>query len=133
LVSRFDKQKAIKKLFDRSVKRMNNNDKMKEDAERFGHCNIGIVITDFYGRLGDFHGSYSDGKFSINLMKQSSDNYDAVVTISENAFMSLCRGLITPTFAYGVGEIQVTGRLAYKLMVVGIAVGELLYDVLNDD
>ena len=132
MVSRFDKQRAIAKIMKRSVSRMNKDATMREDADRFGDCIVGIVIKDLYGRLGDFHGSYINGTFKVNARSQNIDKYDAIVTITEDSFMNLCTGRQTPEYAFGVGGIHVEGKIAYKLAVVGIGVGELLYDVLKD-
>ena len=132
MVSRFNKQLAIAKIMKRSVNRMNNDQTMREDAERFGDCNVAIVIKDLYGRLGDFHGTYTNGNFKVNARKQTNTKYDAIVTITEDSFMNLCTGKQTPEYAFGVGGIHVEGRIAYKLAVVGIGIGELLYSVLKD-
>lgn len=127
-----EKQAAIAGIIKRSVERLNNDPKANADAERFGECRVAIVIKELYGkRLGDFHGSYTNGGFKVNIREQDHDNYDAVVTITEDAFMSLCTGKMTPEYAHGVGGIRVTGESAYKLMVVGIAVGDLIYNVLK--
>lgn len=132
MVSRFNKQLAIAKIMKRSVGRMNSDQTMREDAERFGDCSVGIIIKDLYGRLGDFHGSYINGSFKVNARGQTGTEYDAIVTITEDSFMNLCTGKITPEYAFGVGGVHVEGRIAYKLAVVGIGVGELLYNVLKD-
>lgn len=132
MVSRFNKQLAIAKIMKRSVKRMNNDIAMREDAERFGDCNVAIVIKDLYGRLGDFHGSYMSGSFKVNMREQVNVNYDAIVTITEDSFMKICTGQQTPEFACGVGGIRVDGKKAYQMMVIGIGVGDLLYNVLKD-
>jgi putative sterol carrier protein len=133
MVSTFNKQKAIAKVMQRSVSRMNNDITMREDAERFGDCSVGIVIKNLYGeRLGDFHGSYVNGSFKVNIRGNTKTDYDAIVTITEDAFMNLCTGKITPEYAFGTNGIHVEGRIAYKLAVVGIGVGELLYSVLKD-
>lgn len=132
MVSRFDKQRAIKKIIQRSVNRMNSDVTMREDAERFGECNIAIIVKDLYGRLGDFHGSYTGGNFKVNMREQKNVDYDAVVTITEESFMKICTGSQTPEYACGVGGIRVDGRKAYQMMVIGIGVGDLLYNVLSD-
>jgi len=127
-----DKQRAIAGIIQRSVTRLNDDPKAKEDAERFGECKIAIVIKELYGkRLGDFHGSYIDGSFKVDMRKQNIDNYDAVVTVTEDAFMGLCTGNITPEYAFGTGGIRTEGAIAYRLMVVGLAVGDLIYNVLK--
>ena len=132
MVSRFNKQLAIAKIMKRSVSRMNSDTTMKEDAERFGDCNIAIVIKDLYGRLGDFHGSYTNGNFKVNTREQKNVDYDAIVTITEDSFMKVCTGSQTPEYACGTGGIRVDGRKAYQMMVIGIGVGDLLYNVLHD-
>lgn len=132
MVSRFDKQRAIAKIIKRSVNRMNSDVTMREDAERFGECSIAIVVKDLYGRLGDFHGSYINGSFGVNARGHDIAGYDAVVTISEDTFMKLCTGQINPEYAYGIGGIHVEGKSAYKLIVVGIGIGDLLYGVLKE-
>lgn len=131
MIERFDKQRAIVKIMKRAVSRMNADDHLKQDANNFGECSIGIVIKDFFGRLGDFNGSYIDGNFNI---RRSLDNekFDAIVVVTEDAFMNLYKGTINPEYALGTGGITVTGRHAYKMMVVGLGVGELLYDLMND-
>lgn len=132
MVSRFNKQLAIAKIMKRSVSRMNIDQTMREDAERFGDCNVAIVIKDLYGRLGDFHGSYMNGNFKVNMREQTNVEYDAVVTITEDSFMKICTGTQTPEYACGIGGIRVDGRKAYQMLVVGIGVGDLLYNVLKD-
>lgn len=126
------KQLAIAKIIERSVNRMNNDESMREDAERFGECKVAFTIKGLYGKLlGDFHGSYINGAFKVNI-RESDIDYDATVTVTEDAFMGLCTGQITPEYAYGTGGICVEGRSAYKLMVVGIAIGSLIYNVLKE-
>lgn len=132
IFSTSDKQRAIAKIMKRSVARMNDDKTLREDAERFGKCDVAIVIKGLYGRLGDFHGSYIDGKFAVNIREKKNVEYDAIVTISENAFMEICTGQQTPEYACGTGGIRVDGRKAYQMMVIGIGVGDLLYNVLGD-
>jgi len=112
---------------------MNNDSTMKADAERFGECSVGIIIQNLYGeRLGDFHGSYINGRFKVNIRGNTMNDYDAIVNITEDSFMNLCTGKQTPEYAFGTGGIRVEGKIAYKIAVVGIGIGELLYDVLKD-
>ena len=132
MVSTFNKQKAIAKIMQRSVSRMNNDIAMREDAERFGECSVAIIIKGLYGRLGDFHVSYIGGSFRVNIREKTNVEYDAIVTITEDAFMNLCTGKITPEYAFGTNGVRVDGKIAYKLAVVGIGIGELLYSVLKD-
>lgn len=127
-----EKQRAIAKIIERSVSRMNTDKTMQEDAERFGECSVAIIIEGLYGSLGDFHGSYTNNKFKVNIRKQSTANFDAVVTIDEDSFMNLCTGKVTPEYAFGTGGIRVDGRKAYQMMVIGIGIGDLLYNVLRD-
>lgn len=127
-----EKQRAIANVIKRSVDRMNNDETMKDDAERFGECSVAIIIRSLYGRLGDFHGSFVNGKFKVNIREQNSTNFDSVVTITEDAFMNLCSKQTTPEYEYGTGGIRVEGKNAYKIIVVGIGIGELLYGVLKD-
>ena len=60
------------------------------------------------------------------------ENYDAVVTVTENAFMGLCTGSMNPSYACGTGGVTVTGEKAYQMLVVGLSVSELLYGVLQE-
>lgn len=141
--STLDKRRAIAGIIKRSASRLNNDPKMKEDAERFGKCDVGVVIGNMYGeRLGDFHGVYTNGEFvvidkikDVLLGKPSPnmDEYDAVVTITEDAFMNMCTGAMTPVYAQGIGGIRVDGDSAYKIIVVGIAVGDMIYNVLKKE
>jgi hypothetical protein len=89
-LSRGEKQKAIANTIKRSIDRLNDDPNAKNDAENFGECAVGIVIKDLFGRLGDFHGVYTGGKFRLRR-KLDNDKMDAVVTITEDAFMQLVR------------------------------------------